>query len=177
MAIAEISIERLSTYTEVDAVDLGILRNALSSKRSDSPLTEKRVRKIVDQPDRLLVAARAHETGRIVGCETLVTNPIMEAEAGEPDEFAWLGFVSTHPEYRGHGIVKRVTIEGLNWCMERGIENIKFTSNPYNLERENARAFYIKYGAVIVAQGVKQEDTDFFNWNVEQAYDALTNDV
>ncbi len=176
MANTEIIVERLETYTEEDAKNLGLLRNALSSDRSSSRLREDRIRKFVDQPDRLLVAARAAETGRIIGGETLVTIPILEANDDEVDGIAWLGFVSTLPKYRGQGIVKRVTLEGLRWCVEQELEDIKFTSNSHNPERDNARAFYLKYGAVIVAKGVGPKDTDFFNWNVKVGLDVLTAD-
>ncbi len=152
---------------------MGLLRNALSSNRSSAPLTGEKTRMFTDYPDRLLVAARSRATGRIVGGETLVRVPVMEGEDDDPDGFAWLGFVSTLPSERGKGIIKKVSLEGMSWCVEQGIEEVKFTSNPNNPERESARGFYVKYGAAIIAAGVGK-NTDLFSWNVSTAIDKLT---
>jgi GNAT superfamily N-acetyltransferase len=169
----DILVERLQTYTEQDTADLGVLRNVVSPKRSRDQLTEERMRIFTDHPDRLLVVARATETGRIIGGETLVKVPVLEAEDDDPDGFAWLGFVSTLPTERGKGIAKAVTLEGATWCLEQGIDEIKFTSNSHNPERESARSLYLKYGATIVAAGTDGK-TDLFSWKVSTAIDKLT---
>ncbi len=175
MSLPEIHIERLATYTPEDAADLGVLRKQMSSKRSDSPISEKDVRDIVDHEDRLWVAARSTETGRIVGCETLTTNPAAELEGDERPSLATLGFVATHSDVRGQGIFKLVTMEGFRWCQERGIEDLLFTSNPVNAERATARGLYLKYGAVIVANDFGCKKTDLFTWNVQTGIEALGN--
>lgn len=166
-------VERLTSYAEQDAADLGVLRNALSSDRPSTPLVPDRIDSIVGHDDRLFVVARNEDSERIVGCETIVTIPLPESEEEEPDGIAWLGFVSTHPEHRGKGIAKNIAIEGLSWCVEQGLADMRFTSNSHNPERDNARDFYLKYGAVIIASGVGPKDTDLFNWKVDVGLDRL----
>jgi ribosomal protein S18 acetylase RimI-like enzyme len=169
----DIVVERLTAYSPEEAEQLGVMRNALSSDRSSDQLAQEDVREFAEREDIALIVAKLRETGRIIGCETVVRVPILEVEKGQPKAFAWLGFVATHPEFRGHGIVKKVTLDGLYWCIDQGIEDVKFTSNPANPEREVARGFYEDYGARIVAKGVEPEDTDFFNWKVSEGLKAL----
>lgn len=169
---SDITIKRLGKYTPQIAKDLGVLRQAMTSSRSASPIKKERVEEVVGQPDRVLVAAVDNKSGRIVSCLVLSTIYVPESEDDSPGKVAWLGYVTTHPDFRGQGIFKKVMQEGFNWCKERGIGVMEFTSNSNNPERQAARDFYLKYGAEIVAKGVGK-GTDLFKWGVDAAITKL----
>ncbi len=166
MSRAEVVVERLQTYSPEDAVVLGALRHYMSPQKPNIPLSETLLRTMIEDPaNRVLIVARLAASGQIVSSETL--NVITTPDVGDLDvgRLAWLGFVSTDPAYRGQGIFGKVWLDGLEWCEERGINAMDFTSNPHNPVRATAREIYIAKGALI-------KDTDYFQLDVRKALAA-----
>lgn len=166
MSKAEVVVERLQVYTPEDAVVLGALRHYMSPQKSNIPLSEALVKSMIEDPaNRVLIVARLATSRQIVSSETL--NVITSPDVGELDagKIAWLGFVTTNPEYRGQGIFGKVWRDGLEWCEERGINAMDFTSNPHNPVRAAAREIYLAKGALI-------KNTDYFQLDVGAAIAA-----
>lgn len=134
----EISIERLATYSQKDAIGIGRLMPFLSQRMNDDPIDQKLLTQIVESPYHEQIVARLN--GKIVGAATL--SLIMGPAVGRQARLE--GFV-THPEIRGQGIGSRIWDEILLWCNERGID-LEFTSNP---SRTAAHKFYLARGAEI----------------------------
>jgi GNAT superfamily N-acetyltransferase len=152
MTNPDVSIERLSVYSEVDARQMGILLHSESPDRPDTPIPQHLLEEIYTDPNnRVIIAARLNTDGAIVSTESL--NVIKSPDVGPADLgiIAFLGFVSTHPDYRRRGIFGMVWREGLGWCDERDIEDIEFTSNPNKPGglRLDAIRFYDRHGAVL----------------------------
>jgi len=133
-----ISIERLTAYSQKDAIDIGRLMPFLSQRMNDKPIDQKLLTQIIESPYHEQIVARLN--GKIVGAATL--SIIMGPAVGKQARLE--GFV-TDPEIRGRGIGSRIWDEILLWCNERDID-LEFTSNP---SRAAAHRFYLTRGAEI----------------------------
>jgi GNAT superfamily N-acetyltransferase len=151
MSEFNIEVQRLSEYTEADAVGIGRLMPFLSERLSGDPVSEERLKAIVDSPYHEQLVARLD--GRIVGAATmnLLMGPGMDKE-GHLEDFV------TDPEVRGRGVGDKVWREMLAWCRENGV-NLSFTSKP---SRELAHRFYKNHGAEV-------RDTTVFRVLVDRA--------
>ena len=133
-----ISIERLTAYSQKDAIDIGRLMPFLSRRMNDNPIDKKLLTQIIESPYHEQIVARM--AGRIVGTATL--SIIMGPAVGKQARLE--GFV-TDPKIRGQGIGSHIWDEVLIWCNERDID-LEFTSNP---SRSAAHKFYLARGAEI----------------------------
>lgn len=59
------------------------------------------------------------------------------------EDYAYLGFMFTHPDFRGHGINTRIIDALKQWSMEKGLKEIRLTVYDENLAAIRA---YEKYG-------------------------------
>jgi GNAT superfamily N-acetyltransferase len=151
MVESKIRVERASEYSDEIAAGLGRLMPDLSPRLSDEPIPEERFRAIIESDDREQLIA--YMDARIVGAATL------NAITGLAGEKAWLeDFVTSSDEsVRGQGVGHIIWGELLEWCRERDIKNLSFTSNP---SRKAAHEFYLR-------QGAKRIETDVFRVEVE----------
>lgn len=134
----DVSIERLTYYSEEDAIQLGRLMPFLSQSFSNDPVSEDLLNIIISSPYHDQLVARLE--GRIVGAATL--SLVIGAAAGKK---GYLEDFVTDPEVQGQGIGGKVWNEIMHWCEERGI-NLEFTSRP---SREAAHSFYFSHGATV----------------------------
>lgn len=142
MSRPRVEVERLSFYSEADAIDLGLLMPHLSPRLSDEPIAGDKLQAIVASPTHEQIVAR-REDGVVVGSATL--SLVMGLELKRPE--AWLGGFVTRPDIRGRGVGQEVWLEILRWCQEHDA-NLGFTSNSSRTERKDAIRFYKKHGAV-----------------------------
>lgn len=145
-----ITVERLTTYSAQDAIDIGKLLPALSTRFTDQPVDEQLLREIIDSPHHEQIVAR--EDGRIVGTATLTIT--IGTGAGRK---AYLEDFVVSPETQGKGVGGAIWDEITKWCSEHGI-NLFFTSNA---KKQAAHQFYINHGATI-------RDTTVFQWKNEK---------
>lgn len=141
-----ITIERLTTYTEQDAIDMGKLMPVLSEKFNDQPIDKGLLKEIIESPFHEQIVARLD--ARIVGCATLSIT--MGGGAGRK---AYLEDFVVDPTIQGQGIGGRIWDEITKWCTEQDL-NLFFTSSA---DKEDAHRFYLKKGASI-------RDTTVFKW-------------
>jgi GNAT superfamily N-acetyltransferase len=153
MSEQAVRVERLVDYSDRAAAGIGELMPDLSDRLSDDPIPEERLRAIIESPDRDQFVAYMHS--KIVGAATL--NLIV----GTVGKKAWLeDFVTSSAEdVRGAGVGHSIWLELLEWCRERDVENLSFTSNP---ARNEAHRFYLR-------QGAKMIDTDVFKVEIDAA--------
>jgi GNAT superfamily N-acetyltransferase len=133
----DISVERLTLFSEADAAGIGRLMPFLSEDLNGDPIKEELLRAIIDSPYHEQLVARMD--GKIVGTATmnLLMGPAVDKEGYLED------FVSD-PSVR-QGIGDRLWGMMEEWCNERGID-FSFTSRP---SRVKAHSFYEKHGAVV----------------------------
>ena len=141
-----LTIEVLTSYSVEDAADIGHILPHLSDAFSGQPVAERLLRDIIDSPFHDQLVAR-DETGRIIGTATLTVT--MGAGVGHN---AWLEDFVVDPAIQGKGIGGKLWDAMVDWCRERGVRKLGFTSNP---RRTTAHAFYLKRGAEI-------RDTSYF---------------
>ncbi|HUD07616.1 MAG TPA: GNAT family N-acetyltransferase [Candidatus Saccharimonadales bacterium] len=136
MSEMDLSIERLSEFSEADATGIGRLMPFLSERLSGDPIDTKVLKTIISSPYHEQLVAKLD--GRIVGAATmdLLMGPGMIKE-GYLEDFV------TDPAVRGRGIGDKVWQEMLAWCRENGVD-LSFTSKP---SRELAHRFYKNHGA------------------------------
>lgn len=145
----EVSIERLTAYTQKDAADIGRLMPFLSERMNNTPIAQQLLTQIIKSPYHEQIVARLD--GKIVGTATL--SIIMGPAVGKQARLE--GFV-TNPEIRGQGIGSRIWNEILQWCREHKVD-LEFTSNP---ARKAAHDFYL-------ARGAEVRDTTVFHVPLE----------
>lgn len=133
-----IDIERLTTYNEQDAIDMGKLMPVLSDKFDDQPIDQGLLKEIIESPNHEQIVARLD--ARVVGCATLSIT--MGVGAGRK---AYLEDFVVDPTIQGQGIGGKIWDEITLWCREREA-NLFFTSSA---DKEDAHRFYLKKGAVI----------------------------
>ena len=139
MTHPDISIERLTTYSEADAADIGKLMHVLSEDLSDAPVEEGLLREIIDSPDRAQLVAR--KSGKIVASASM--NLIKGTGAGRVSELE--DFV-TDPDEQRQGIGDMMWNEMVQWGTKRGATKFTFTSRA---SRPEAHSFYLNHGATI----------------------------
>jgi GNAT superfamily N-acetyltransferase len=143
-----IKLERMESYTPQDLADLGELLLSLSEKFSGAPLNEEILANILADKNAVEIVARDSEkSGKIVGAATLSTVYSLDVERN-----AYLMSFVVSAETQGQGVGGKIWDEMLNWCRERGIKRLDFSSNE---KRESAQHFYLKRGARIY-------ETNFF---------------
>lgn len=147
---SQFHVERLESYDEQDARELGLLMSHLSAKFNGEPIDEAYLREIIESPyHEQLVARTSDEQSRILGAATL--SIIMGAAAGKK---AWLEDFVTDPEAGIRGIGQAVWNEMGVWCEEHDVD-LHFTSRP---ERTAAHNFYEKNGATTRSTTVFKKD-------------------
>lgn len=144
-----VTIERLTTYSEQDAIDMGKLMPALSAKFNDQPVDKGLLKEIIESPNHEQIVARLD--GRIIGCGTLSIT--MGVGAGRK---VYLEDFVVDSTIQGQGIGGKIWDEITRWCTEREA-TLFFTSSS---EKESAHRFYLKNGATI-------RDTAVFKWKAD----------
>ena len=135
-----ISVEVLQNYSEADAAMLGTLLPYLTSRFDGSPASEKLITNITGSPSHDLFVARLQD-GTIVGIASL--SMVLGISS---DKSAYLEDFVISPDHRGQGIADLLWTHLLDWCKQRGIAKLIFTSKP---EKVAAHGFYLKHGARI----------------------------
>ena len=157
MSSPDIIVERLTEYSDSDAVGIGRLMPFLNDTLNDEPMDEALLTMIIDSPYHDQLVARLD--GIVVGVATvnLLLGPGMEME-GYLEDFV------VDPEVRGRGIGDKLWQAIIDWCREKNVD-LGFTSNP---ARVAAHRFYNSHGAEI-------RDTTVFRVSVDRmASTALT---
>lgn len=134
------SVDILQHYSKKDATELGLLLPHLSSRFGGSPVAEELISSIIESPFHDLFVARVHD-GNIAGVATLST--VLGISSGKG---ACLEDFVVSPDYRGQGIADLLWASLVEWCEQRNIAKLTFTSKP---ERSAAHRFYLKHGAQI----------------------------
>lgn len=145
-----INIERLTMYSEQDAIDMGKLMPVLSEKFSNQPINRGLLKEIIESPFHEQIVARLD--ARIVGCATLSIT--MGVGAGRK---AYLEDFVVDPTIQGQGIGGKIWEEITKWCTEQDLR-LFFTSSA---EKEDAHRFYEKKGASV-------RNTTVFQWKSQQ---------
>lgn len=138
MNTPQVTVERLTAYTENDAIELGKLMSSLSTRFDGQPVSRELLETIISSPSHDQIVARLD--GHIVGAATV--GLVMGAGAGRHGHLE--DFV-TDPEIRRQGVGNKIWDEVIKWCKEQGV-NLYFTSRP---SRSDAHAFYLAHGAMI----------------------------
>jgi len=139
MSQPDVSVERLTEYSEADAAGIGRLRPFLDEALSGDPVREDLLRKIIDSPEHAQLVARLD--GVIVGTATMnLLVGALSDQKGDLEDFV------TDPEVQGRGIGDKVWQAMLDWTREQEGKSLTFTSRP---SREKAHRFYEKHGAEI----------------------------
>lgn len=136
--MTDVRVERLTTYNEGDAEQLGRLMPFLSELFSDDPVDPELLDAIIHSPYHDQLVARLD--GRIVGAATL--SIVLGAAAGRKGRLE--DFV-TDATLQGKGIGGKVWDEMMRWCKEHEV-GLEFTSRP---SREAAHRFYHERDAVV----------------------------
>lgn len=144
--IDQITVETLTSYSEKDARDIGLLLTHLSDKFDGSTVPEEVLQNIISSPHHAQLVAR-DSSGKIVGAATV--SVIMGAGSAKN---AWLEDFVVDTSLQGFGIGGKLWDAVVDWCKSKGARNLNFTSRP---SREAAQAFYLKRGAVV-------RETNFF---------------
>ncbi|MGI6612698.1 MAG: GNAT family N-acetyltransferase [Candidatus Nanosyncoccaceae bacterium] len=148
-------IERLTSYSQKDAIEIGQLMPSLRSKiRDDSPIDKKALLDIINSPWHDMIVARLDD--KIVGTASL---SIIMGPANK--RIAYLVDFVTDPNLREQGIGSKIWDAILKWCEEKGAKRLDFTSKP---SREAAHKFYLSRGAVI-------QETDVFRKEIGKSRD------
>lgn len=141
-----VTIERLTTYSTEDAIQIGKLLPSLSARFTDQPVDETLLKEIIDSPHHEQIVAR--QDGKIVGAATLSIT--IGTGAGRK---AYLEDLIVDQITRGQGVGSAMWEEITKWCTERGV-GLFFTSNA---QKEAAHRFYLAHGATT-------RDTTVFQW-------------
>jgi hypothetical protein len=128
----QIKVERVLEYSDEVAAGIGKLMPYLNPEFSHEPVSEERLKAIIESSDREQFVALLH--GKIVGAATL---NIIVGIAGEK---AWL------EDFVAPGAGYPIWQEMLEWCREKGVNKLGFTSSP---TRKEAHSFYTRQGAKI----------------------------
>jgi GNAT superfamily N-acetyltransferase len=134
----DVSVERLTEFSEADAVGIGRLMPFLSENISGEAMDEGLLKAIIDSPYHDQLVARLN--GIIVGAATM--NLLMGPGASRE---GYLEDFVTDPEVGRRGVGDKLWQGMLDWCTEHDV-NFSFTSRP---SREAAHSFYEKHGAVV----------------------------
>lgn len=139
MRSSDVTVERLSAFSDADAAGIGRLMPHLHESFSGAPMDTALLQAIIDSPYHEQLVARLSD-GTIIGAATLniLMGPGVNKE-GYLEDFV------VDPKLRGQGIGDEIWQEMLAWCRERAVD-LGFTSNP---SRVSAQRFYQKHGAQI----------------------------
>lgn len=140
------TVERLTIYSTQDAIEIGKLLPALSSKFTDKPVEESLLKEIISSPYHEQIVARID--GTIVGTATLSIT--LGTGAGRK---AYLEDFVVSSDTQGQGVGSAIWDEITKWCTEHGV-TLFFTSNA---NKKSAHRFYLNHGATI-------RDTSVFQW-------------
>lgn len=147
----DLTIESLVAYSPKDAATIGKLLSHLSESFSGDPVPEQTLTDIIESPYHEQLVAR-DELGSIVGTATVSVT--FGAGVGCN---AWLEDFVVNPEIQGMGIGSRLWDAIIDWCREKNVQKLGFTSRA---SRTAAQAFYLKHGAVI-------RDTNYFKKDIQ----------
>ena len=136
-----VQIERLGDFTDKDLSDLSGLGAALNGS-DPVHINPDNLRIICDNPDFYVQIIARSDDQSIVGSATLslVMGGISAGKVAYLEDFA----VST--KIQGQGIGGKIWDEIINWCKQKNVSSLEFTSKPSRVE---AHAFYKKRGAGI----------------------------
>lgn len=165
MKVPGFEIEHLTRYSYSDAADLGELRHHESPWKPNEPYDMQMMTEMVEPENSTIVVAREVTNGTIRSTEALTAFTMGDSGLFNVGRIAYLGCVSTHPDYRGRGLFSAVWQAGLEWLDEREVSHLLFTSSPNKPERAEARKLYEKFGAKVVSDAA---GTDFWRLDVQQ---------
>lgn len=134
------SIEILRDYSKEDAGTLGTLLTHLSSQFDGDPVAKELLSVIIGSPFHDLFIARSQD-GDIIAAACLST--VFGISSGKN---AHLEDFVVSPDHRGQGVADLLWTSIIEWCKQRDIIKLTFTSKP---ERTAAHRFYLKQGAQI----------------------------
>lgn len=140
--------EVVCEYIPEIAAGIGRLMPDLDDRKADNPISEERVRTLIELPD--TDAFVVYKDAAIVGAA------ILYKLVGFTGDRAILQDFVTSQEVRGQGTGYALWQELLQWCRQRGIERLVCMSSPHRTE---ARAFYER-------QGAKQIDKNVFEFEI-----------
>ncbi len=138
MATQGIEVGRLTQYSYEDAAGIGRLMPFLTSQATGQAIPREVLQSIINSPDREQFIAKLH--GRIVG------SAVLNIITGNLHQKAWLEDFVTDPAVRGQGAGRKIWDDMLEWCQQRGVGRMEFTSNPSRLD---AHIFYTHHGAEV----------------------------
>jgi GNAT superfamily N-acetyltransferase len=135
MAADEISVERLTEYSDEVAAELGAFTPYLYPERAATPVDKAQLEAIIVSPDRdMLLAVKA---GRIVGKATVNLVVTESYSKVHLDNFA------THEDVRGSGLGRALWEELVVWGRQRGASYLTLVTSS-----EAAIDFYTHRGAI-----------------------------
>lgn len=137
--MSEATIERLTRYSDEDAIQLGALMPFLSSRFTAEPVKEELLTTIINSPLHTQLVARLD--GKIVGAATL--SVILGAAMGKK---GCLEDFVVDSSVQRHGIGGKLWQEMIDWYSEQGVRSVEFTSGP---SRTAAHRFYYAHGATV----------------------------
>jgi GNAT superfamily N-acetyltransferase len=131
-----ITVETLEEYSAEVAAGMGALLPHLSDRFDGQPVPQDLLQEVIDSSDREQFLAFA--AGKIAGMSTLNT---ITSPSGRT---AWLADFVVDPEKRRQGVSHALANAMEEWCEQRGILVMQFTSG---WERKAAHTFYKDRGA------------------------------
>ena len=147
----EVTVERLTSYSQKDAIQIGKLMPQLSQDFTDAPIDEALLREIIESPYHEQLVARTTEGIVGVASLTIIMGVGMQKKG-------WLEDFVTDQESGIRGVGQLLWDEMLAWAEQHSID-LSFTSRP---SRIAAHAFYKKNGALI-------RDTNVFEKKVTKS--------
>lgn len=134
----DIYVERLASYNQIDADELGALMTHLSDTCDGRPIPREWLEKIIESAYHDQLVARCRD--RIVGAATV--SLVMNVARGST---GYLEAFVVDPSMRGKGVADMIWDELMSWCREHGVK-LEFTSNDARIA---AHKFYVAHGATI----------------------------
>lgn len=117
----EITVSRLTEYTDEIAAGIGALLPQVWDGYSGKPMAKEALEYIINSTDREQIIAT--RLGQVVGIATVTIHVTPSGTEGWLNDF----MVSPDPAVRGHGVGRMIYDDILDWCSERGI-TLAFTS-------------------------------------------------
>lgn len=150
---SEFNIERAAFSVEL-AADLGRITIHLDNASDGQAMNETKLKMTTDSLTAVQLVAR--EGSEVVGAATLT-----QLGGLMPNDKAWLEDFVVVPEVRGKGVADAIADEWEEWCQEREITTLMFTSG---WNREAAHRFYLRRGSFILNNPT--DKTAFFNYPI-----------